>query len=1000
MKKFSLIFVVLMLLAFVGCGNSKNDNQNENTDSTDTVTDEESGTVDIEPTEAEPIPTDDADSIPEPSDDDADSEPTDDADSQPEPTDDDTDSEPTDDADSQPEPTDDDTDSEPTDDADSQPEPSDDDADSEPTDDADSQPELDDDDTDSEPTDDADSVIEQSDEEKCAEAGGTWNEEEHKCTKTVECSGKPANSEWSSEHTSYTMEYADGGWTGSVDAKYIDESNGYCGFSCLENYFWNGLECRTPLHLGNICTGQTLCFGDWASTLEVTNIIPCNTPAEDFFGQDAYYASIGVCTPQNLKLITSGEAAVVKDLNTGLMWARDAVYPDCSSWTAAKNYCEELEHGGYTDWRLPKPLELLTIVDRTAGLDYSLFPNITQSSDYHLWSSRLKSNDPCKPFLLNPYWGEITQGPSDPFTFTTNVICVRGNEMADPSLTIKRFGDELVAIDSSTGFMWQTDYHSFFGSGWRDALAYCENSNYAGYSDWRMPNKHELASLLNYDKPEPLFSDMPNEYYNSLNPSLFSSTTSFSDRTRAWGVSFYFGDVMSFEGKNHGIFRCVRSIAEEDANDGIVVEKTTEEKCAEVGGTWNEENEKCTQTIGCSEKPANSVWNGESNNILEYEYGAWTYPVATEHSEEEGICRFKCDTTHFWNGTSCVNPCLSFANSTGVCTHEKPEIYSCGCESGYYWWGTENGCLNRPTLGNICTGQNKCFGSTWTDTTIPSAEIPCPVSPDDDFYGQDAQYAALGHCVPLNFSVDTNISGENTVHDNNTGLEWQQTLSDTEFTWEEASNYCSGLVYGGHTDWRLPNPSELLTIVDSSRTNPSVNTEIFLNMPQTIGLWSSRQNKAEISVSHFYLLNGFVSWQEDSYTFQALCVRGTELPTASLTTKTLNGETVAIDSATKLMWKKKDDFSDSYNWFYALDYCENLSYAGFSDWRLPNKNELASLLNYDNIDRMSDLGNVGSTWSSTTYMPYQILVFRYSTVWNSLLSKNSGAQVRCVRNAD
>ena len=227
MKK--ILFLSLIFILLASCG-GKNETISDN-DIPDIPTDD-SETASVDDTDTDP--DDDVDSTPEPSD--ADSDPTDDADSQPEPSDDDADSEPTDDADSTPEPSDDDADTEPTDDADSQPEPSDDDADTEPTDDADYQPEPSDNDADTAPLNG----------EICAEVGGTWNEEEHKCTKTVECSSKPANSEWSSEHTSYTMEYADGEWTGTIVAKYIDESGSYCGFSCIENYFWNSSECLNP----------------------------------------------------------------------------------------------------------------------------------------------------------------------------------------------------------------------------------------------------------------------------------------------------------------------------------------------------------------------------------------------------------------------------------------------------------------------------------------------------------------------------------------------------------------------------------------------------------------------------------------------------------------------------------------------------------------------------------------------------------------------------------
>lgn len=41
-------------------------------------------------------------------------------------------------------------------------------------------------------------------------------------------------------------------------------------------------------------------------------------------------------------------------------------------------------------------------------------------------------------------------------------------------------------------------------------------------------------------------------------------------------------------------------------------------------------------------------------------------------------------------------------------------------------------------------------------------------------------------------------------------------------TWQNALKYCEGLALAGHTDWRLPNVRELLSIVDYGRYDPSI----------------------------------------------------------------------------------------------------------------------------------------------------------------------------------
>ena len=97
------------------------------------------------------------------------------------------------------------------------------------------------------------------------------------------------------------------------------------------------------------------------------------------------------------------------------------------------------------------------------------------------------------------------------------------------------------------------------------------------------------------------------------------------------------------------------------------------------------------------------------------------------------------------------------------------------------------------------------------------------------------------------------------------------------------------------------------------------------------------------------------------------CVRGTALKSGVFSTSTINGDVIVTDSTSGLIWQKTS--SSATTWSLALSYCENLTYATYSDWRLPNKNELLSLVNFVKSSApYSNFPDIPSNeiWSSTT----------------------------------
>ncbi|RME75967.1 MAG: DUF1566 domain-containing protein [Chloroflexi bacterium] len=109
------------------------------------------------------------------------------------------------------------------------------------------------------------------------------------------------------------------------------------------------------------------------------------------------------------------------------------------------------------------------------------------------------------------------------------------------------------------------------------------------------------------------------------------------------------------------------------------------------------------------------------------------------------------------------------------------------------------------------TGQTACYD---TDGT----EIDCPAA-GEALYGQDAQYTGN--------AMSYTDHGDGTVTDNVTGLTWQKTPPQQDFTWQDAADYCQSLTLAGYDDWRLPNVKELFSISDFSSGWPYLDTRYF-----------------------------------------------------------------------------------------------------------------------------------------------------------------------------
>jgi hypothetical protein len=269
------------------------------------------------------------------------------------------------------------------------------------------------------------------------------------------------------------------------------------------------------------------------------------------------------------------------------------------------------------------------------------------------------------------------------------------------------------------------------------------------------------------------------------------------------------------------------------------------------------------------------------------------------------------------------------------------------------------------------------------------------------FYGQDGQYASMNSCIPRNYTI-SGPTGSDIVTDNNTGLIWPRNFltATNPYNWEEAKTYCKGLNYAGQTDWRIPTRKELATLPDYGRSNPAIDTAVFLGTKLS-AYWSSLS----------YVDNAFYAWGVNlgnggSFYYKKTndqnihCVRSDEWnPESTFSESTVSGKVVVTDSRTGLIWQK--EYSDMLVWGNALSYCENSTYAGYADWRLPNIEELKTLINDSMSDPASSFPGMPTSyfWSSTSNVGSTNNAWYVNFSGGSVANHNKAdlTYARCVR---
>ncbi len=178
---------------------------------------------------------------------------------------------------------------------------------------------------------------------------------------------------------------------------------------------------------------------------------------------------------------------------------------------------------------------------------------------------------------------------------------------------------------------------------------------------------------------------------------------------------------------------------------------------------------------------------------------------------------------------------------------------------------------------------------------------------------------------------------------------WQDAPANAtaDYDYFDAENYCSGLDYAGHSDWRVPNRHEMYEIVNygkSHSTKPTIDDTIFQNSDK-VNYWTREEvigHSGNVLTNEAFAVSfrDGAAYALDRGTKSGVrCVRGKVLQYTRYIDK--DADDIYRDPKTGFMWAKPAGPESMYD---AKARCESLVFGGYSDWRLPNISELHTIM--------------------------------------------------------
>lgn len=582
-----------------------------------------------------------------------------------------------------------------------------------------------------------------------------------------------------------------------------------------------------------------------------------------------------------------------------------------------------------------------------------------------------------------------------------------------PSPRFINNGDGTVT-DMLTGLMWRGQSPS--SGSWSSAVLAATNA-YAGYGDWRLPNVRELQSVMSYYGS----GSWPGGYPFASSGWFWSSTVCSTYSSSAYLVNSG-GTTIVYDRSGNGGFLPVRGMT-----DGPVHIAATGQTNSYSSAALHEDGDL---RLGC-------VWpsprfTDHGNGTVTDHLTGLMWSKATQGPQTWLTALNSCNAQATggyddWRLPS-VNDLRTLFDfgSKSIPALPAGHPFTIPSASGAYWTSTTYAANTAYAYwASFANGEirvdnySKMAGLYWLacrggvevleEIVYPVAVAAMPETGQTESFaaGDDGDVRA-GVAEPVPRFEDKSEEPPmfyHQVRDCRTDLYWYRDVGPgVALTWQNALVYASDATNGGLGDWRMPNIRELESLAIHGQSGPALTPGHPFSGLTNRYYWSSTTYPWDTGFAFCLDMETgrrtVLHKTEAAYLF-LLRERGSS---GSLAPVVQTGQTIAYapdddghrqegvevlgqprfadhgngtvsDRLTGLVWLKDAGIAGRTNWLGAVALCAAMDFGGFTDWRLPNRLELDSLVDHSRTNSVLPEGHPfvhvqslagRAYWASTT----------------------------------